>query len=36
MVYFMPGTMKVDDAEQKLPAWLAPSYQEIFAKALSA
>lgn len=34
MVYFMPGSMKVDDAEQKLPAWLLPAYQEVFAKAL--
>ena len=36
MVYFTPGSMKVDDAEQKLPAWLVPAYQEIFAKALPA
>ena len=36
MVYFMPGSMKVDDADQKLPAWLVPAYQEIFAKALPA
>ena len=36
MVYFMPGTMKVDDADQKLPARLLPAYQEIFANALPA
>ena len=36
MTYFTPGTMKVDDAQQKLPAWLLPAYQEIFANALPA
>ncbi len=34
MLYFAPGTMKVDGADQKLPAWLLPGYQEIFAKAV--
>ena len=34
MAYLAPGTMKVDDAERKIPAWLLSSYQEIFAKAL--
>ena len=36
MVYFLPGTMKVDAAEQKLPAWLLPHYQQVFAQALPA
>ena len=36
MVYFLPGTMKVDGAEQKLPAWLLPHYQQVFAQALPA
>lgn len=34
MVLFEPGTMKINDAEQKLPAWLLPSYQQIFAQPL--
>ena len=34
MVMFEPGTMKISDAEQKLPAWLLPSYQQIFAQPL--
>ncbi len=34
MLYFAPGTMKVEGAEQKLPSWLLPGYQEIFAKPL--
>ena len=34
MVLFEPGTMKISDAEQKLPAWLLPSYQQIFAQPL--
>lgn len=36
MVYFLPGTMRVDGAEQKLPAWLLPNYQQVFAQALPA
>uniref|UniRef100_UPI0040471C33 hypothetical protein n=1 Tax=Cyanobium sp. TaxID=2164130 RepID=UPI0040471C33 len=36
MVYFLPGTMRVDGAEQKLPAWLLPQYQQVFAQALPA
>ncbi len=36
MVYFLPGTMRVDGAEQKLPAWLLPHYQQVFAQALPA
>ena len=36
MLYFEPGTMKVDGAEEKLPAWLLGGYKEIFAKPLEA
>ena len=36
MTYFLPGTMRVEAAEQKLPAWLVPHYQQIFAQALPA
>ena len=34
MVLFEPGAMRINDAEQKLPAWLLPSYQQIFAQPL--
>ena len=34
MVLYEPGTMKISDAEQKLPAWLLPSYKQIFAQSL--
>ena len=34
MVLFEPGTMRVDDAEQKLPGWLFPQYQQVFAESL--
>lgn len=34
MTFFLPGTMRVDGAEQKLPAWLLPHYQQVFAQAL--
>ena len=34
MVLFEPGSMRINDAEQKLPAWLLPSYQQIFAQPL--
>ncbi len=36
MLFFLPGTMRVDGAEQKLPAWLLPHYQQVFAQALPA
>lgn len=36
MLYFVPGSMKVDGADQKLPTWLLSGYQEIFAKPLEA
>ena len=32
MVLFEPGTMRVDGAEQKLPGWLLPQYQQVFAE----
>ncbi len=35
MMYFEPGTMKVDDAKDKLPAWLLPSFEEIFSAKLT-
>ena len=34
MVYFEPGTMKIDDAQSKLPAWLFPNFQQIFMEPL--
>ena len=30
MTLYEPGTMQVQDAEQKLPSWLLPGYQQIF------
>jgi hypothetical protein len=36
MLYYEPGNMRVDAAEQKLPAWLLPNYQQIFAQPLAA
>ena len=35
MMYFIPGSMRVDDAEMKLPSWLLPHYQQIFQSALA-
>ena len=29
MVYFLPGSMKVDDASRKIPSWLLSGYEEI-------
>ena len=34
MLFYVPGQMKVDGAEQKLAGWLLPGYQEVFAKPL--
>ena len=34
MVLFEPGTMKISDADKKLPVWLLPSYKQIFAQSL--
>jgi len=35
MTLFEPGTMRINDAEQQLPSWLLPSYQQIFAQSLT-
>ena len=34
MVMFEPGTMKVEGAEHKLPGWLLPQYQQVFAESI--
>jgi len=34
MLFYVPGTMKVDDAEEKVPSWLLEGYKEVFAKSL--
>lgn len=34
MVYFVPGSMKIDDAKEKLPVWLYPNFEQIFLQAL--
>ena len=34
MVLFEPGTMQVEGAEHKLPGWLFPQYQQVFAESL--
>ena len=36
MAFYEPGSMQVEGAEQKLPAWLLSGYREVFAQALSA
>ena len=36
MIYFEPGTMRVDAAESKLPSWLLPHYEQVFLKPLQA
>ncbi len=36
MLYFLPGTMRVDGADHKIPAWLLPQYQQVFVQALPA
>jgi hypothetical protein len=35
MLYYEPGSMQVDGAEQKIPAWLLGPYQQIFAVPLA-
>ena len=35
MTLFEPGTMQINQAEQQLPGWLLPSYQQIFAQSLN-
>lgn len=32
MLYYVPGTMQVDQPQQKLPAWLLGPYQQIFSQ----
>lgn len=34
MIFFEPGSMQVDQPEQKLPGWLLQGYHDIFAQAL--
>jgi len=34
MLYFEPGSMKVDGADQKVPLWLLSGYKEIFEKSI--
>ncbi len=36
MLFYEPGSMRVDAAEHKLPAWLLPHYQQIFAQPVAA
>ena len=35
MTLFEPGTMRISEPEQKLPAWLLANYQQIFAEPFS-
>ena len=35
MAYYVPGSMQVEDAENKIPSWLLPGYQQVFAEALN-
>jgi hypothetical protein len=30
MMYYPPGKMKVSNADQRLPAWLLPTYRAVF------
>jgi len=36
MLFYVPGTMQVEGAEQKVPSWLIAGYQEVFASSLQA
>ena len=36
MLFYVPGTMQVEGAEQKVPSWLLTGYQEVFASSLTA
>ena len=36
MVLFEPGTMRVENAQNKLPGWLLPQYQQVFAESIPA
>lgn len=33
MMFYAPGSMRVEAPEQKLPAWLLPSYRQVFEQA---
>lgn len=35
MLFYEPGSMRVEGAEHKLPGWLLPHYQQIFAGSVS-
>ena len=35
MLYYVPGTMKVDNPQDKIPAWLLQGYQDVFASSLT-
>ena len=35
MLFYIPGTMQVEEAEQKVPSWLLAGYQEVFASSLT-
>jgi hypothetical protein len=35
MTYYQPGSMQVEGAEHKLPAWLLAGYRDVFAQALN-
>ena len=34
MLFYLPGSMQVNNAEAQLPGWLYPNYKQIFADAL--
>jgi predicted O-linked N-acetylglucosamine transferase (SPINDLY family)/glycosyltransferase involved in cell wall biosynthesis/predicted O-methyltransferase YrrM len=36
MLYYVPGTMQVKDAQTRLPGWLLPDYAQVFETALPA
>jgi hypothetical protein len=35
MLFYEPGSMRVEGAEQKLPSWLLTPYQQVFAEAIA-
>ena len=35
MLFYVPGTMKVDDAHEKIPQWLLQGYEDVFARSIS-
>ena len=30
LLYYLPGSVRIEDADTKVPAWLLSSYKEIF------